>query len=166
MGVAIFCPSFCFFCYIGENVATNSSNIHEILYAIPWHLCSTTFQKDVMQMLSITQYSIYFDGLFAMDCSQNTFKTVRVLLLFWMIQKKEEFENIYSLFRLWRLAIHILWCYVVWISSKNQRRKAEMSKLEEIVAFQFHCQLKGSLVQKHFFLYCQCEPVYGLNRKI
>lgn len=82
MELAIFLPSFFLFCYIGESTAADYASIHEELYAISWHLCPLAMQKNVLNILMVTQKPVYFDGLFSYDCSNKTFKKVSFCFFF------------------------------------------------------------------------------------
>lgn len=124
MGAAIFCPSFFLFCYVGESVASNFSDMHEILYAIPWHICSTTFQKDIKLILLITQKPVYFGGLLTLDCSQHTFKRVRIEL-FWICRKKRRRNSGI----IWTFDVYFLLDYSHWIFIFHGATSYELIKI-------------------------------------
>lgn len=73
----IFLPMFFLTCHLGEMVTTAYDRINEPVYEQAWHLWPLHLQKDLIPMLISIQQPVVFKGLFALDCSRDTFKRVR-----------------------------------------------------------------------------------------
>lgn len=74
----IFLPMFLLTCDLGEMVTTAFDEVNEPVYAQAWHLWPLELQKHLIPMLMSIQQPVVFRGLFALDCSRDTFKRVRI----------------------------------------------------------------------------------------
>lgn len=73
----IFLPMFVLTCNLGEMVTTAFDELDESIYGLSWHLWPLRLQKHIIPVLIAIQRPVVFKGLFALDCSRDTFKRVR-----------------------------------------------------------------------------------------
>lgn len=75
----MFMPIFFLICNLGEMVTSAFLELDETVYAILWYNLPVELQKYLVPMLLSTQRPVIMKGVFALDCSRDTFKQVIII---------------------------------------------------------------------------------------
>lgn len=75
----MFMPVFFLICNLGEMVTSTFLELDETAYGCAWYHLPVDLQKYLVLMIASTQQPVIMKGIFALDCSRDTFKQVIIV---------------------------------------------------------------------------------------